>query len=114
MWWKLTQTLEKNTIDGGQIFLAPQQINVPWRGGREVRERFFKNDYLVKSCLVLHVVTPTVSLWGPEMNRKVLFMSHYPSLPPSIAAPLTQRLRPKRQKISILIIKLPGEKGEES
>lgn len=30
--------LQKNTIDGSQIFLAPQQINLPRRGGREVRE----------------------------------------------------------------------------
>lgn len=40
------------------------------------------------SCLMFHTVA--VFLWRPELNRKLLFMSHYPPLTPSIVAPLTQ------------------------
>lgn len=80
--------LWKCAIDRSIIFLAPQLIHVPWRGGTEGKESFIK--IFIWSCLVLHTVTPTISLRRPEMNKKVLFMSHYPPLPPSIAVPLTQ------------------------
>ena len=63
--------LQKNTSDGCQICEAPQQINVPWRSSRKSGNAF-KNFYLLKSCLALHIVTPTISPWRPEMNRKVL------------------------------------------